>query len=162
MTDTIETAAAVTTFRNFIAGEWCDSTSGETFESRNPADQRDVIGRFQQGTKADVAMAVTNQASDVSAARRVRPSVDAAETGPVPAEAQNLPEDTGLVARLIRSPLAWLTVLTLVVSFVAAWDLIGGGYFGSTYLPREKQVDLKAPLPDRIFTPESLSGEGVR
>ena len=58
MTDTIETPAAVTTYKNFIAGEWCDSTSGETFESRNPADQRDVIGRFQQGTKADVGMAV--------------------------------------------------------------------------------------------------------
>jgi alpha-ketoglutaric semialdehyde dehydrogenase len=58
MSDTIESPAAVTTFRHFIAGEWCDSTSGETFESRNPADQRDIIGRFQQGTKADVAMAV--------------------------------------------------------------------------------------------------------
>jgi acyl-CoA reductase-like NAD-dependent aldehyde dehydrogenase len=58
MTDTIESPAAVTTFRHFIAGEWCNSTSGETFESRNPADQRDIIGRFQQGSKADVAMAV--------------------------------------------------------------------------------------------------------
>jgi aldehyde dehydrogenase (NAD+) len=46
------------TFRHFIAGEWCDSTSGATFESHNPADARDVIGRFQQGTAADVAMAV--------------------------------------------------------------------------------------------------------
>ena len=46
------------TFRHFIAGEWCDSTSGATFESRNPADTRDVIGRFQQGTAADVAMAI--------------------------------------------------------------------------------------------------------
>jgi len=46
------------TFRHFIAGEWADSTSGATFESRNPADTRDVIGRFQQGTAADVAMAV--------------------------------------------------------------------------------------------------------
>src|SRR4029079_10871525 len=46
------------TFRHFIAGEWCDSTSGATFESVNPADTRDVIGRFQQGTAADVAMAV--------------------------------------------------------------------------------------------------------
>jgi aldehyde dehydrogenase (NAD+) len=51
-------AAAPPTFRHFIAGEWCDSTSGSTFESRNPADARDVIGRFQQGTAADVAMAV--------------------------------------------------------------------------------------------------------
>jgi aldehyde dehydrogenase (NAD+) len=47
------------TFRHFIAGEWCESTSGATFESRNPADIRDVIGRFQQGTAADVAMAIT-------------------------------------------------------------------------------------------------------
>ena len=62
-----ETAAAPTgaptpadppTFRHFIAGEWCDSTSGATFESRNPADTRDVVGRFQQGTAADVAMAI--------------------------------------------------------------------------------------------------------
>jgi aldehyde dehydrogenase (NAD+) len=48
----------IPTFRNFIAGEWCASTSGATFESRNPADTRDLIGRFQQGTAADVAMAV--------------------------------------------------------------------------------------------------------
>ena len=52
-------AADAPTFRHFIAGEWCESTSGDTFESRNPADKRDVIGRFQQGTKADVAMAVS-------------------------------------------------------------------------------------------------------
>jgi acyl-CoA reductase-like NAD-dependent aldehyde dehydrogenase len=62
MTDVAETTAPATnvetrTFRNFIAGEWCESTSGATFESRNPADTRDVIGRFQQGTAADVAMA---------------------------------------------------------------------------------------------------------
>src|SRR5436305_9127323 len=46
------------TFRHFIAGEWVDSTSGTTFESHNPADRRDIVGRFQQGTPADVGMAV--------------------------------------------------------------------------------------------------------
>jgi alpha-ketoglutaric semialdehyde dehydrogenase len=51
-------AAEPPTFRHFIAGEWCASTSGRTFESHNPADARDVIGRFQQGTPADVGMAV--------------------------------------------------------------------------------------------------------
>ena len=51
---TTETA----TFRHFIAGEWRDSTSGQTFESHNPADRRDIVGRFQQGTAADVAMAI--------------------------------------------------------------------------------------------------------
>lgn len=53
-----ETAVETPTFRHFIAGEWCESTSGATFESRNPADTRDVVGRFQQGTAADVGMAV--------------------------------------------------------------------------------------------------------
>jgi aldehyde dehydrogenase (NAD+) len=45
-------------FQLFIAGEWVDGGSGETFESRNPADTRDVIGRFQSGTAADVARAI--------------------------------------------------------------------------------------------------------
>src|SRR6185503_17472289 len=64
MTETAVTASRTTeastppTFRHFIAGEWAESTSGATFESHNPADTRDVIGRFQQGTAADVAMAI--------------------------------------------------------------------------------------------------------
>ena len=53
-----ETAVETPTFRHFIAGEWVDSTSGDTFVSRNPADTSDIVGRFQQGTKADVAMAI--------------------------------------------------------------------------------------------------------
>jgi len=53
-----ETAVETPTFRHFIAGEWMDSVGGGTFESRNPADHRDIIGRFQQGTAADVGMAV--------------------------------------------------------------------------------------------------------
>jgi hypothetical protein len=43
-----------------------------------------------------------------------------------------------------------------------SYDLIGGGYFASAYFPRDKQVDLKAEMPARIFTPASLAGEGVR
>ena len=57
MTDTTD-VTTVPTCRLFIAGEWCDSGGGATFESRNPADTRDIVGRFQQGTAADVAMAV--------------------------------------------------------------------------------------------------------
>src|SRR5262245_58573192 len=53
-----EVAAPPRTYQLFIAGEWVDSVSGATFESCNPADRRDVIGRFQAGTKADVGMAV--------------------------------------------------------------------------------------------------------
>jgi alpha-ketoglutaric semialdehyde dehydrogenase len=51
-------ATDIPVFRHFIAGEWVESSSGKTFESVNPADNRDIIGRFQAGTAADVAMAV--------------------------------------------------------------------------------------------------------
>ncbi len=46
------------TFRLFIGGEWVDSQTGRTFESRNPADTRDVIGRFQSADAADTARAI--------------------------------------------------------------------------------------------------------
>src|SRR5437667_3597765 len=64
MTDTTEIAPTdaqvsdAPTFRHFIAGDWTESTGGVTFESRNPADSRDLIGRFQAGTPADAAMAI--------------------------------------------------------------------------------------------------------
>jgi aldehyde dehydrogenase (NAD+) len=45
-------------YRNFIDGEWVESESGETFEDRNPADTRDVVGIFQKSIKADVDAAV--------------------------------------------------------------------------------------------------------
>ncbi|HLY15474.1 MAG TPA: aldehyde dehydrogenase family protein [Candidatus Limnocylindrales bacterium] len=58
MTTTEETAIDAPTYQLFIAGEWVEGGSGETFESRNPADTRDVIGRFQSGSAADVARAI--------------------------------------------------------------------------------------------------------
>src|SRR6202140_5251124 len=45
-------------YKNFIDGEWVESASGETFENRNPADTRDVVGIFQKSAKADVDNAV--------------------------------------------------------------------------------------------------------
>ena len=45
-------------FRNYIAGEWRDSSDGRTFENRNPADWNDVIGTFPLSTEADVDVAV--------------------------------------------------------------------------------------------------------
>src|SRR6202162_5842126 len=44
--------------KNFIDGEWVESSTGETFEDRNPADTRDVVGVFQKSAKADVDAAV--------------------------------------------------------------------------------------------------------
>ena len=45
-------------FKNFIDGEWVDASTGETFENRNPADTRDLVGIFQKSAKADVDAAV--------------------------------------------------------------------------------------------------------
>src|SRR5829696_4750536 len=53
-----EVVAEPTTFQLFIAGRWVAGVAGETFESVNPADTREVVGRFQSGTAADVAMAI--------------------------------------------------------------------------------------------------------
>jgi acyl-CoA reductase-like NAD-dependent aldehyde dehydrogenase len=43
---------------NFIAGEWCASASGETYEKRNPFDSHDVIGDFPASDARDVDRAV--------------------------------------------------------------------------------------------------------
>src|SRR4051812_3150784 len=68
-----EVAAEPTTFQLFIAGRWVGSTSGATFDSINPADTRDVVGRFQAGTPADVAMAI-RAADHASAAWKATPA----------------------------------------------------------------------------------------
>src|SRR5882672_4690063 len=45
-------------YKNFIDGEWVETSTGQTFENRSPADTRDVIGIFQRSGKADVDAAV--------------------------------------------------------------------------------------------------------
>jgi acyl-CoA reductase-like NAD-dependent aldehyde dehydrogenase len=50
-------ATATKTFKNFIGGEWVDAASGETFESRNPANG-EMIGVFPRSSAGDVDRAV--------------------------------------------------------------------------------------------------------
>src|SRR6478672_10806030 len=62
-TDTLATPADLSNtqtrvFKNFIDGEWVESSTGETFENRNPADTRDLVGIFQKSGKEDVNAAV--------------------------------------------------------------------------------------------------------
>jgi alpha-ketoglutaric semialdehyde dehydrogenase len=52
------TTTAVTTYKNYIDGQWVASSSGRTFENRNPADTDDLIGVFQESTAADVHAAI--------------------------------------------------------------------------------------------------------
>ena len=83
----------------------------------------------------DLATAVANQAGDMSAARRASRAA-AADTGPVAAEAQNLPEDNGLLARLLTNPAAVGLLLLVVAAVVAARGLVGSGMLsGGALLP---------------------------
>ena len=50
----------MTTFHNFIAGEWVRAASGQTFENRNPADTQDLVGHFPRSGVADVDRAVAS------------------------------------------------------------------------------------------------------
>jgi aldehyde dehydrogenase (NAD+) len=43
---------------NYIGGEWVESESGNTIESRNPADTSEVVGEIQESTAEDVSRAI--------------------------------------------------------------------------------------------------------
>src|SRR3989338_543923 len=48
----------VQSYKQYINGEWVNSSSKKTFTSKNPANPKDILGVFQEGTSADVALAV--------------------------------------------------------------------------------------------------------
>jgi len=48
----------VQTYNNFIDGEWVPSRTGKVFENRNPADQDDLIGLFQESSVDDAQAAI--------------------------------------------------------------------------------------------------------
>jgi len=45
-------------FKNYINGDWVDSVTKETFESRMPADWSKIVGVFPKSNKEDVDLAV--------------------------------------------------------------------------------------------------------
>jgi aldehyde dehydrogenase (NAD+) len=46
-------------YRNYIAGEWVAPSTGSYIENRNPADTRDLVGRFPASNAEDVDRAVS-------------------------------------------------------------------------------------------------------
>jgi aldehyde dehydrogenase (NAD+) len=50
--------SSVKTYHNYINGKWVASESGEMFENINPADTRDIVGRFPLSTNDDIYAAV--------------------------------------------------------------------------------------------------------
>ncbi|AJY76476.1 aldehyde dehydrogenase family protein [Paenibacillus beijingensis] len=65
---------AVTTFKNLIGGEWVESASGQTFDSGNPADTADIVGRFQASLHEDAVGAVEAAEKAFPAWRATAPS----------------------------------------------------------------------------------------
>ena len=53
-----EGSAGIEEFPNLIAGERIASASGRLFANTNPADNSDLVGRFQESTAADAQAAV--------------------------------------------------------------------------------------------------------
>src|ERR671928_426444 len=47
-------------FKNFIAGAWVEPSTGAYFDNVNPADHRDIIGRFPASSREDVDRAVAS------------------------------------------------------------------------------------------------------
>ena len=65
-------------YKNFIAGEWVESASGQSFPNINPADSSDCVGEFQRSDACDVAKAVA-AAQQASHAWRLTPPPKRAE-----------------------------------------------------------------------------------
>jgi acyl-CoA reductase-like NAD-dependent aldehyde dehydrogenase len=59
-------------FRNHIGGEWAAAARGKTFDNVNPADTRDIVGRFQASTIED-ALAAVDAAAAAFAGWRATP-----------------------------------------------------------------------------------------
>ncbi|WP_314000621.1 aldehyde dehydrogenase family protein [uncultured Paenibacillus sp.] len=68
----IETA--IRTFKNLIGGEWTESSSGRTFDSINPANKTEVVGRFQASVEDDVVQAIESAEKAFPAWKAVAPS----------------------------------------------------------------------------------------
>ena len=98
----------------------------------------------------------------MSAARRAS-RAEAADTGPVSAEAQNLPEDNGLLARVLTNPAAAGLLLLVVAAVVAARGLVGSGMLsGGALLPAPGSAHgLVADLPG-VRAPGSASARRRR
>jgi acyl-CoA reductase-like NAD-dependent aldehyde dehydrogenase len=59
------------TFRNLIGGQWVAPVSGEYFENRNPADTRDLVGRFPESGAVELAKAVKSASRGFEQWKRV-------------------------------------------------------------------------------------------
>lgn len=77
------------TYRNFIGGQWVESTSSRTVENVNPANTDDILGTIRQATRAEAKDAV-DSAAEAFPSWRATP---APARGRIVARAARLMED---------------------------------------------------------------------
>ncbi|MEE3347304.1 MAG: aldehyde dehydrogenase family protein, partial [Nitrospinota bacterium] len=49
---------AIKNYKNYLDGKWVVSSSGETFDNVNPANKKEILGRFQKSNANDLNKAV--------------------------------------------------------------------------------------------------------
>ncbi|HEX5706920.1 MAG TPA: aldehyde dehydrogenase family protein [Pyrinomonadaceae bacterium] len=86
------------TYRNFIGGQWTESSSAKTVENINPADTSDVLGTIRLATREE-ARAAVESASEAFRAWRTTPAP--ARGRIVARAARMLEEDKENLARLL-------------------------------------------------------------
>ena len=64
-------------YQNYVNGAWTPARSGATFERRNPADTRDLVGAFPDSQAGDVQAAVDAARAALPAWRRLSPDARA-------------------------------------------------------------------------------------
>jgi len=106
------------TFQNFIAGQWVDAASGETYANVNPANTDDIVGMFQASGLDDVRRAIDAAAAaraewrattppkrgDIlsRAARIIERDLESIATGLTREEGKTLIEARGETARAVQ------------------------------------------------------------
>ena len=71
-------AVKVPTYKNFIGGQWVKPASGQMMDNLNPANTREVVGRFPASTAADVEAAILRMLAGYSKWRQAIASYDKA------------------------------------------------------------------------------------
>jgi len=77
------------TYRNFIAGEWQESSSSRTAQNINPANTEDVLGTIRQATREEARSAVEAAANSFASWR----ATPAPTRGKIVARAARLMEE---------------------------------------------------------------------
>ena len=102
-------------YQNFISGEWVDSSSGETFTNRNPANWEEIVGVFPKLNKEDVDKAVKTASKAYDNWRLV----------PVP-ERGEIMKKTGDIMANRKEEIAQLMIFGPVLSVLKASNLAEG------------------------------------